>query len=519
MKSSEGFIRYQPGRTEKTSLLLYAVFCHAQRIGEKKINNELWLGRVIDKENNIFFNYKDNYFKFTIENGKQILTKEQLNSYKQFDQSNKPTKKLQKNSKSVVFGDIYIVNQFISNFGLLNLFKTACIDNLDTLLLMILLRILTDYPNSAAFDFWEDTAAFYLFPHAKVQSQRISEFLDYIGTEEVHQTFFSNYINFIRAMNPKVVALIDSTGLQNSIKMSLTAINNHNGVINNEVRLISVVDKNSGFPVYYRYVPGNIVDVSTLKMVVSELHQYKVIIDHAILDAGYYSEENISLLHKNNIKFLTRMSARKGIYESLLRQYIPNIKTGANYIAYGERTLFVQKVKITLTNSQIPVNCYICLDNEKYQLDYLTYYSKFDKNISKEKHELDSLKFGVFILISTLDLEISDLLPTYYNRQTVEQIFDYMKNDANMLPLGNHIVSTFSGHIMISFMATICVVALNNALKDHNISFSSAIRRLKTYCCKVYDNFMSTDVPTKKVNDILKALKITIPTRIYFDNK
>jgi hypothetical protein len=86
----------------------------------------------------------------------------------------------------------------------------------------------------------------------------------------------------------------------------------------------------------------------------------------------------------------------------------------------GYRSLFIKKVKIKLNNSLIPVNCYICLDTDKYQLDYANYYHKFDINISKEKHELDTLKFGVFMLISTIDLEPNDLLPTYYSRQTVE---------------------------------------------------------------------------------------------------
>jgi hypothetical protein len=93
-----------------------------------------------------------------------------------------------------------------------------------------------------------------------------------------------------------------------------------------------------------------------------------------------------------------------------------------------------------------------------------------------------------------------------------------MKNDANMMPLGTHNIDTFSGHVMISFMATICIIMINKALNKHNISFDSALRILRTYCCKVYDNYLSTEVATKKINDILKAFKITIPARIYFNN-
>jgi len=54
------------------------------------------------------------------------------------------------------------------------------------------------------------------------------------------------------------------------VKPLLTAVNNHNGVISNEARLILVGDRRSGLPLYFRYVAGNIVDVSTLKTMLTE---------------------------------------------------------------------------------------------------------------------------------------------------------------------------------------------------------------------------------------------------------
>lgn len=47
-------------------------------------------------------------------------------------------------------------------------------------------------------------------------------------------------------------------------------------------------------PIYFRYVAGNIIDVSTLITTVNELEQYGVSVSHAILDAGYFSEKNVA---------------------------------------------------------------------------------------------------------------------------------------------------------------------------------------------------------------------------------
>jgi transposase len=352
-----------------------------------------------------------------------------------------------------------------------------------------------------------------------MQSQRISEFLSKIGTEESHKNFFTNYIEFLKNFNPKFVTLIDSTGLKNCINISLTAINNHNGVISKEIRLISVIDRISEFPIYYRYVPGNIVDVSTLTMIINELKEYKININNAILDAGYFSEENINLLIENNIPFLTRMVPRRGLYEDLIKSYVPNIKENTNFVKFGERNLYIKKVPVQIFKSKMNVNAYICLDMEKLSSDIVKYYKKYDDKTTKEKLEFDTLKLGVFILVSTLDLDINDLLPLYYNRQSVEQIFDYIKNEIDIIPLRTHSQKTFSGHILISFLATVCFIALNKALKKNSYSVSSTINALEQLNCRVYPTRITPDVPNKIINDVLKTLKLKIPKIFPLDNK
>jgi transposase len=100
--------------------------------------------------------------------------------------------------------------------------------------------------------------------------------------------------------------LIDSTGLENSIQTYFTAINNHNGKISNEIRLIYAIDRLTEMPIYFRFVPGNIIDVSTLVNTIQYLDSYRINISHLVLDAGYYAEQNLKDLIKNNIPFIIR---------------------------------------------------------------------------------------------------------------------------------------------------------------------------------------------------------------------
>jgi hypothetical protein len=490
-----------------------------KRVSGIKSNFEVWLGDVINREKNIFYNHKDGFFQFTVSNWVNELSDKELKQLK--DQKNvaKPKKITTCRSYSVEFGDIYIFNKYLSDSGIFEILTNIVEEEkTDTFKSLILHKFLSKNAYSYAFDWWNETFTKYLYPNAKLESQRISEFVALIGTETCRRTFFTNYLDYLKNLNPKFFTLIDSTGLQNSINISLTAINNHNGVINNEIRLITVLDKISELPVYYRYVPGNIVDVSTLTMIINELRAYNIDIAQAILDAGYFSEDNLKLLYNFDIPFLTRMVPRKGFYESLIKMYAPNILDQSNYVKHGGRTLFIKKIKETLFDIKMPVNIFICHDREKYNSDSAKYFEKYDENIAKEEYELDKLKFGIFILVSTVDLEANNVLSTYYNRQSIEQLFDYIKNDINILPLRMHSEETFSGHLLLSFIATICFITINKIVKVKNISVNRSIDRLRRYNCRIFNNRMIPDVAPKAVNEIAKALKIKIPKAINIEN-
>jgi hypothetical protein len=137
---------------------------------------------------------------------------------------------------------------------------------------MIYYYILGSSANCHAKEWWSGNYASLLFPNANLTSQRISDFLVDIGEEEALRGFFNAYIPIVGGSSDKTNILIDSTGLPNNIHFPFTAVSNHNGVISNEVRLIYVSQLETGIPIYFRYCPGNVIDVSTLAVL------YKLVI-------------------------------------------------------------------------------------------------------------------------------------------------------------------------------------------------------------------------------------------------
>ena len=67
----------------------------------------------------------------------------------------------------------------------------------------------------------------------------------------------------------------------------------------------------------------------------------------ALVDSGYCSEDNILLLRKAKIDFLTRLPAGRSLYKNLILNHTENLESVDRTYQYGKRALFIKKVKNT----------------------------------------------------------------------------------------------------------------------------------------------------------------------------
>ena len=118
---------------------------------------------------------------------------------------------------------------------------------------------------------------------------------------------------------------------------------------------------------------------------------------------------------------------------------------------------------------------------------------------------------GIFILISSENIEPEDVMPLYYTRQAVEQVFDVSKNNADLLPLRVHSEEAFRGHLLLSFISTVVFLIVNQMLKDTAYNAEGAFLILGNQKCKVFDDRILPKEPNKKMNEIYKKLGIKSP--------
>ena len=129
------------------------------------------------------------------------------------------------------------------------------------------------------------------------------------------------------------------------------------------------------------------------------------------------------------------------------------------------------------------------------------------------------LKLGVFMIISSEDIELAEILPLYCTRQQVEQVFDLGKNNADILPLRVQSEDTFRGHLMITFLAMVLLQKLQRDIlakrkKKDKINPEGALFVLRNQKCKVYDNEIVPQEAVKSINDVYKLFQIKCPVAI-----
>lgn len=435
-------------------------------------------------------------------------------------------------TKIITFGNIYLLHRFLTGTGFNNVIDGLKYRKSDSLYSLLYYYILSDMANQYAYDWWRLTYAKVLFPQAQLASQRISELLKDVGTEDAKQGFFRRYFSFIAG--PKTESdndgtgekklkhtikngiLIDSTGLPNTAHLPATAINNHNGVISNEVRLVYVVQQHTGIPLFYRYVPGNVIDASTIKHTILELQSYGVSTNWAILDAGYYNGKNADILLDANISFISRLKSDSAILKSAVEQYLPTLNSEENLVVINGKGYYVQMVECLIGEKKDrQAYGYLCRDitASNQETDRLLLKAT-DQGITNDITFEKISKSGLFMLVSTRKLTKEEVLKIYHTRDQIEKVFEICKQYSRILPLNVEEEETFRGHLMLTFIATVIIKMMSDKLQPTKYSVNYAYKLLSHLQAILFDDHLLVGEPDKKMKEIYKVFNITIPTWI-----
>jgi len=202
------------------------------------------------------------------------------------------------------------------------------------------------------------------------------------------------------------------------------------------------------------------------------------------------------------------------VFTELVANHSVDLENVRNMVKYRDRIVYVKKIAIDLFGHKVFAFLGLDLDSKHDQIKKYALAALEDGKTTNEEMEAEIAKLGLFALISSTDVDNKDILPLYYTRQAIEQVFDVSKNYAEILPLRIHGEDTLRGHLLMSFVATALFLYTNQQLKGSKFTSESALLQMRNLKCKVFEKDMTVSEPVKKMNDIVKHLKLQIPALI-----
>ena len=407
-------------------------------------------------------------------------------------------------------GDCYSIANTLNNSVFSDCFNQLLPNEFDTLMSLICYKLLKSSSMQYAQTWSEGNYVSQLYKNADLSSQRISDFLKKLGKEAVWRSFFTSYI--AKIIGEKSGVIVDSTGLPNEINFPLSAWGNHGAVTERETRLLMVVERTTGQPLYFSYKAGNIVDVSTLSNTIAELAQIGVNTSFALVDAGYCSKDNIKELYAGKISFLTRLPTGRTLYKNLVNEHSETLETARNRVVYGNRSLYIKCIEIDLFG--YTGYAYLACDIKR-KGDEINNFLIAAKEDNLTDDEIDAkLKFkGKFAIVSSEKLPVDEILPLYYTRQSAENLFGVSKSFLDILPLRTHSVETFRGYLMLNFMSLVAYIEIKKLLCG-KFTVEGALLEMTNLMCSVFQNEVIICEPTKNMKAVAELLGYTVPKKL-----
>lgn len=389
-----------------------------------------------------------------------------------------------------------------------------------------------------------------------ITSQKISDIFSGISENE-KALFFKNRTK--RCLKNEYLAY-DTTSISSYSETMEQIKYGHNKDLESlpQLNLAMVFGEGSMLPVYYRKMPGNISDVSTMKKLLIDMDFLGLKKVNFVLDRGFYSADNLNSLYRNRHKFVISGRTNAALVQSYIKEMYEKIKDFQNYNivhdiycltkesrwkyeyrnkkgekssenrllyihgyydgtrAEQEKKNFIKKLKLVEESFLATSSS----DTQKMLLDkyFILGENKGEVSITPNQEAINAhmQNFGYFVLLSNHISDGNTAISIYRNKDVVEKTFCNLKNRLDMKRTKVSSEESLEGKLFIQFVALIYIsyihkIMLKNTLYK-NYSMASLLDEIDII--EIFDysgKKIHFSEITKKQRDILHCFDITLP--------
>lgn len=412
-------------------------------------------------------------------------------------------------TKRLYAGATYLLDAIGENLGITADLKQCFPDQYKQLLSIAFFLILEDHNPLMRFSKWSLT---HRHPYGQdIPSQRSSDFFASI-TEEAREQFFR--LQGRRRAEQEYWAY-DTTTLSSyseSLKQVKYGKNKEHDPLP-QMNLALLFGEQSNLPFYYRKLPGNISDVSTIQKLMADMDFFAFKKIKLVMDRGFYSEANINALYRHHLKFLIGASITLKYVQQELETARPQLRQWENFQADYNLSAYTTPIawqysqerpyKGDVLKSERRAYLHLYFNKEKETDDA----NRLNHLLTKLKAELESGRrdpahekayakyftvkstpkrgtvvkanqeaidaaarnYGYFALLSNEVKDPIQALALYRNKDVIEKAFGNLKDRLNFRRMEVSSERSLDGKLFVEFIALIFLSYLKKVMQEKNL--------------------------------------------------
>jgi transposase len=147
---------------------------------------------------------------------------------------------------------------------------------------------------------------------------------------------------------------------------------NRDGLSLPKINLSLIMDKDLGIPVMYDIYPGSISDVTTLTGTLMKLEAHGVKDYTAIMDRGFFSQNNLIEMLDRNISFINAATFQLREMKSLLTEAQRDIENVEYLQKFKEHTIYAKPISLSVGSHELQGYLYYDPKREHEEKEALT---------------------------------------------------------------------------------------------------------------------------------------------------
>jgi len=290
-----------------------------------------------------------------------------------------------------------------------------------------------------------------------------------------------------------------------------------------------------GIPLFHHLFDGNVFDAKTFPVILGRLQEIEREKCTVIFDRGISSRKNIQNALHNGFSVIACLPLGGKTLKEIALKEVQNMRP-ADVCPLS--SVFIHAKEIKSEWGGLPVRMFVCLNKPlQAQIQQNRYYelqeavermqrgSPIKEGLKKyvrdesidveavgERETLD----GVYVVITTTDLEKEQVVKKYFERELIEKSFRFLKSTLSVQPVRHWLWRRVKAHVFICYLAYLHLTWMKMLLSKSGIPMSpvKALELLETiYTVELTDSetqmSVNRTVPlTKEQEDIYKALHL-----------